>query len=109
MSVPKELCHHTSDQVGVYDQISPSLAVSSGIRQECPLSLFLSSFIIKDALDNGLSGLLDGGVAFLPRNTILGSEYTDEVALLSGDAQTIQSASERLTIVVSRYGMCFAP
>ena len=109
VSILKELYRHTSGRVRAYGQLSPPFAVTSGVRQGCPVSPFLFNFAIEDVLQNALSGLPNGGVELLPGNRVFDLEYADDIALLSDNTQAAQQALNRLAIEVSRYGMCFAP
>ncbi|MBM6549315.1 reverse transcriptase family protein [Streptococcus dysgalactiae subsp. equisimilis] len=109
VSILKALYAHTSGRVRAYGQLSPSFAVSSGVRQGCPISPFLFNFAIDDVLHNAISGLSDGGVELLPGNRVTDLEYADDIALLGDNPQATQNALDRLAIEVSRYGMCFAP
>lgn len=43
------------------------------------------------------------------RNRVFDLKYADDIVLLSGNEQAIQSALDHLAINVSRYGICFAP
>lgn len=54
--------------VSVYDGLSPSLVVCSGVRQDCPISPFLFNFVIEDVLPNASCGLLEVGVELVPEN-----------------------------------------
>lgn len=72
-----------------------------------PIFPFLLLYEIEDVLPNALSGLLDGGIELLPGFTVIHSEYADNMALLSDDAQTIHQALDHLGIGLSKYGICF--
>lgn len=70
-------------------------------------SSILSKLVIQVVLQNVLSGLLDSEVELLSWNSFQ-LEYADDVALLSNNANAIQSALDHLAIEISRNGMCFA-
>lgn len=68
MSVLKDLYHHKSGQVTIYDRLSPPFVAFDAVRRGCSISPFLINFIIEDAVQKALSGLLDDGVELLPGN-----------------------------------------
>ena len=109
VTILRELYSHTSGRVRAYGQLSSPFAVSSGVRQGCPISPFLFNFAIDDVLQRALHGLEDGGVELLPGNRVLDLEYADDIALLGDNVESVQHALNRLAIEVSKYGMCFAP
>jgi exonuclease III len=109
VNILKALYTQTSGRVRAYGKLSPSFAISSGVRQGCPISPFLFNFAVDDILNRSLEGLTNAGVELLPGNRVLDLEYADDIALLSDNTQAIQNALNRLAIEVSRYGMHFGP
>ena len=99
----------TSARVRAYGHVSQAFAVTSGVRQGCPISPFLFNFVIDDVLQNGLQGLQEHGVELLPGSKLSDLEYADDIVLLGDSTQAFQTALDRLALEASRYGMRFGP
>jgi hypothetical protein len=105
----ESLYSHTLGRVRAYGKLSPPFAISSGVRQGCPISPFLFNFVMDDILQQTLCGRDAGGVELLPGNKITDLEYADDIALLGNNAQDLQETLNRLAFEASRYGLYFAP
>ena len=86
VSILEALYSQTSDRVRVYGRLSSPFAISSGVRQGCPTSPFLSNFVIDDVLQRALGGLPDSGIELRPGNRVCDLEYADDIALLGDNA-----------------------
>ena len=64
---------------------------SSGVRQGCPLSPFLFSFIIDLLLEITLSLTEFSGIDLLPGDSRIDLEYADDIVLFGEDADKMQS------------------
>ena len=109
VSILGALYHQTSGKVRAYGQLSPSFCITSGVRQGCPISPFLFNFAIDDVLRKAFDGLTGNGVELLPGSRITDLDYADDIAVLGDDARVVQLALDRLSVEVSKFGMCFAP
>lgn len=101
MLVPKELYRHTLGGARVCNHVLPPFVVSSGVREDCLISSFLFDFVVKDVLNNGLFGLLKGGVGFHLGNKFFDLEYINNTVLLSVNVQALQHGLDDLVIKVS--------
>ncbi|CAH8492285.1 unnamed protein product [Dicrocoelium dendriticum] len=109
VTILKVLYSHTSGKVRAYGTHSSSFAVTSGVRQGCPISPFLFNFAIEDVLQRALEGVQDCGVELLPGDRLTDLDYADDIALLGDDPQSVQNALDRLAMEASKYGLCFTP
>lgn len=50
----RALYPHISDRVRVYDELSWSFETTSGVRKGCPISSFLSNFVIDEVIEDAL-------------------------------------------------------
>ena len=109
VSILRALYLHTSGRVRAYGRLSASFSITSGVRQGCPISPFLFNFAIDDVLRRAFDGLVGSGVELLPGSRVTDLDYADDIAVLGDDARVVQQALDRLSIEVSKFGMCFAP
>ena len=105
----QELHRHTTGKVRVYGTLSQEFAVTSGVRQGCPLSPFLFNFAIEEILENALNDLDTAGIELLPGNRLKHLDYADDIALLGDDPQVMQQALDRLVVHASDFGLTLAP
>lgn len=105
VSVRKQLHHHISDRFRDYGQLSPPSTTSSGARKMCQVSAFLFNSVIEFALQNALSGHLDGEIELPSGNRVFSFEHIDDIALMSHGGWAILHVLERLSIVISVYPM----
>lgn len=87
----------------MYEQLSPSFAGSSGVRQGLPISPFLLKFTMDDPLQWASDDAANFGVEHLP-----GPRVADGAALLGDDPQASQSALNHLTAEATMRGINFA-
>ena len=99
----------TSGRMRAYGELSPPFDITSGVRQGCPLSPFLFTFVMDDCFQRTLVDSNGGGVELLPGAKLCDLEYADDAGLLSDDPQVLQHILDRLEYTVSSYGMTFAP
>ncbi|VDP39324.1 unnamed protein product [Schistosoma margrebowiei] len=109
INILKALYTNTSGRVRAYNHLSPLFHSSSGVRQRCPISLFLFNFAIVDILKTALMNVSNGGVDSLPGEILHDLECADYIILFCDNAQDMRSALNQLAVSIRRYGMCFAP
>ncbi|KER23243.1 hypothetical protein T265_08815 [Opisthorchis viverrini] len=69
----------------VYGKLSPEFDTSSGVRQGCPLSPFLSNFVIDTINEDSLPACNAWEFEVLPGPQLTGIEYADDIALLGSN------------------------
>ena len=62
------------------------MIISSGVRQDCPLSPFLFNFVVDILLEITLPSSKSPGVELLPGGSLVDLEYADDVVLLGENA-----------------------
>lgn len=77
-----------------YGELTLELVTSSGVRQGFPLSQFLFNFVI-----NMLSKIIFLSSVFprvnlLPGDSLVNSEYSDDIVLFGNDSDTIESSDQ---------------
>lgn len=104
VSVIKMLHPRTSGRIEACSRFIPPFIISGGVRQNCPVSLFLLRFILENVSQNALSGLLDDRFKLLLGNTVFDLGYADGAY----DAHSVQHTLDRLALELLRCVMCFA-
>ncbi|KER31666.1 hypothetical protein T265_02171 [Opisthorchis viverrini] len=93
----------------VYWKLSAEFTTSSGVRQGCPLSPFLSNFVISILIEISLPVSETLGVEMLPGRSITDIKYADDIGLLGSDPSQLQTTVNNLNNSAARFGMCFVP
>ncbi|CAH8442995.1 unnamed protein product [Dicrocoelium dendriticum] len=109
VNIIQALYARSTGRMRAYGKLSPPFNISSGVRQGCPLSPFLYNFAIDEVMEIAFTGHDLEGVELLPGERRLDLEYADDIALICDSSQTCQAALDRLALVDSRFGPCFAP
>ena len=65
VNILRALYTHTTGRVRVYEQLSQSFDNSNGVRRGCPISPFLSNFVIDKVMRNALAEHENVGVDLL--------------------------------------------
>ena len=105
----KSLYSQSRGCVRVYDSLSLEFTTKSGVRQGCPISLFLFNFVMDSLLESAFSLSPHSGVELLPGGTVSDLEYADDVVLLSEDPGSLQDLLCSLDKSAAMFGMHFAP
>ncbi|KER20190.1 hypothetical protein T265_11208 [Opisthorchis viverrini] len=85
LTLIKALYANSRGRVQVYGKLSPEFTTSSGVRQGCPLSLFLFNFVIDTIMEDSLPASNACGAEVLPGPPLTDIEYADDIALLGSD------------------------
>nr|CAX83711.1 endonuclease-reverse transcriptase [Schistosoma japonicum] len=109
INLVKALYSNTTSRVRAYGELSSDFAISSGVRQGCPLSPFLFNFIIDLLLEVTLSSAEFSGIDILPGGPLIDLEYADDIVLFGEDTDKIQSLLVALSNNARMFGMRFSP
>ncbi|KAH9594680.1 hypothetical protein MS3_00000429 [Schistosoma haematobium] len=104
INLVKALYSNTTSGVRAYGKLSFDFSTSSGVRQGCPLSQFLLSFIIDLLMEVTFSG-----TDLLPGGPLIDLEYADDIVLFGEDADKMQSLLVALSNNARMFGMRFSP
>ncbi|CAH8669284.1 unnamed protein product [Schistosoma haematobium] len=81
INLVKALYSNTTGRVRAYGELSSGLITSSGVRQGCPLTLFLFNFAIDVLLEITLSSFKFPRVELLPGDSLVDLEYADDSSI----------------------------
>lgn len=82
----------TSDQVGVYEQLSPAFSYSSDVREGFTISPHLFNYSMNDILSATVNRSPALRVYLLPSENVIGLEYVEEIAILDDSVRAVQQS-----------------
>ena len=100
---------HTSGKVRAYGQFSRNFNTTNGVRQDCPISLFLFEFVIDNILHGTMDKRIISGINILETGNFFDLEYADDIVCSFDSFEEAQATLIDLNVAAGRYGLSFAP